>query len=49
MEYSEDWRGIKPHLYRIARNHRSMKNIVYLANRLQKTMTPNHTPSNANI
>lgn len=39
MEYSEDWRGIKPHLYRIARNHRSMKNIVYLANRLQKTMT----------
>src|SRR5271157_4901391 len=38
-EYSENWRGQTPVLYRIARNHRSMKDIVLLANKIQKTMT----------
>ena len=37
--YSENWRGQTPALYRIARNHRSMKDIVLLANKIQKTMT----------
>ena len=37
--YSENWRGQTPVLYRIARNHRSMKDIVLLANKIQKTMT----------
>src|SRR5271167_660827 len=38
-DYSEDWRGFQPTMYRIARNHRSMKSIVHLANKIQKTMT----------
>ncbi len=38
-EYSEGWRGRVPAMYRIARNHRSQKNIVHLANKIQKTMT----------
>src|SRR5271157_26473 len=37
--FSEEWRGQTPVLYRIARNHRSMKDIVLLANKIQKTMT----------
>src|SRR5271169_3867800 len=37
--YSENWRGITPNMYQIKRNHRSMKHIVYLANKIQKTMT----------
>ena len=36
--YSEDWRGTTPTLYRIAKNHRSAKDIVHLANKIQKTM-----------
>lgn len=38
-EYSEDWRGTVPTMYRIARNHRSQSEIVRLANKIQGTMT----------
>jgi len=38
-DYSENWRDVTPAMYRIKRNHRSMKKIVYLANKIQKTMT----------
>jgi DNA helicase-2/ATP-dependent DNA helicase PcrA len=38
-DYSEEWRGHKPTLYRIARNHRSLPRIVYLANHIQSKMT----------
>src|SRR5271168_2351038 len=38
-DYSENWRGLKPSMYQIKRNHRSMKAIVHLANKIQKTMT----------
>ena len=38
-EYSEGWRGLGVALYRIARNHRSQRNIVLIANKIQKTMT----------
>jgi DNA helicase-2/ATP-dependent DNA helicase PcrA len=38
-EYSEGWRGHVPSLYRIARNHRSVPEIVRLANVLQSKMT----------
>ena len=38
-DYSENWRDVTPSMYRIKRNHRSMKKIVYLANKIQKTMT----------
>jgi DNA helicase-2/ATP-dependent DNA helicase PcrA len=37
--YSEEWRGQVPTMYRIAKNHRSQKDIVHLANKIQKTMT----------
>ena len=36
--YSEGWRGTVPAMYRIARNHRSARGIVRLANRIQKSM-----------
>jgi len=38
-EFSEGWRGHTPILYRIARNHRSLPRIVYLANHIQSKMT----------
>src|SRR5271157_137382 len=38
-DYSENWRDNVPTMYRIARNHRSQKAIVHLANKIQKTMT----------
>lgn len=38
-EYSENWRGEVPEMYRIARNHRSQTEIVRLANKIQTTMT----------
>ena len=38
-EYSEAWRGTQPTLYRIARNHRSVKQVVSLANAIQRKMT----------
>ena len=37
--YSEGWRGVVPKLYRIAKNHRSLPRIVYLANHIQSKMT----------
>jgi DNA helicase-2/ATP-dependent DNA helicase PcrA len=37
-EFSENWRGVTPHLYRIARNHRSLPKVVYLANKIQASM-----------
>lgn len=39
LEYSEGWRGTVPKLYRIARNHRSVPEIVQLANATQAKMT----------
>lgn len=38
-EYSEGWRGVVPALYRIKRNHRSVPEIVSLANAIQRKMT----------
>jgi superfamily I DNA/RNA helicase len=38
-EYSEKWRGVVPTLYRIARNHRSVPEIVDFANLIQQKMT----------
>lgn len=38
-DYSEHWRGHTPVMYRIARNHRSTREIVFLANKIQGTMT----------
>jgi len=37
-EFSEGWRGRTPILYRIAKNHRSLPRIVYLANHIQAKM-----------
>jgi superfamily I DNA/RNA helicase len=37
--FSEDWRGAPPVLYRIVRNHRSVPEVVKLANRIQESMT----------
>jgi len=38
-EYSEGWRGSVPALYRIKRNHRSVPEVVGLANAIQRKMT----------
>lgn len=38
-EYSEGWRGTMPTLYRIKRNHRSVPEVVSLANAIQRKMT----------
>jgi DNA helicase II / ATP-dependent DNA helicase PcrA len=38
-QYSEKWRGVQPNLYRIARNHRSVPEIVDFANLIQQKMT----------
>jgi DNA helicase-2/ATP-dependent DNA helicase PcrA len=38
-DFSENWRGKVPKLYRIARNHRSVPEIVRLANKIQSKMT----------
>ncbi len=37
-EFSENWKGIVPRLYRIARNHRSVPEIVRMANAVQSHM-----------
>jgi len=39
IDYSQGWRGVVPSLYRIARNHRSVPEIVRLANSIQAKMT----------
>jgi superfamily I DNA/RNA helicase len=38
-EFSEGWRGYIPDLYRITKNHRSLPNIIHLANKIQGTFT----------
>ena len=38
-DFSENWRGMQPKLYRIARNHRSVPEIVSVANTIQSHMT----------
>jgi DNA helicase-2/ATP-dependent DNA helicase PcrA len=38
-QYSEKWRDVEPSLYRIARNHRSVPEIVDFANLIQQKMT----------
>lgn len=38
-EFSEGWRGAVPDLYKIERNHRSVPEIVRLANAIQRKMT----------
>lgn len=38
-DFSEQWRGLHPTLYRIARNHRSVPEIVEFANLIQTKMT----------
>jgi len=38
-DFSENWRGVQPKLYRIARNHRSGQKIVDMANAIQNKMT----------
>jgi DNA helicase-2/ATP-dependent DNA helicase PcrA len=38
-DYSEGWRNTIPTLHKIARNHRSLPRIVYLANHIQSKMT----------
>jgi superfamily I DNA/RNA helicase len=38
-EFSEGWRGHIPDLYRITKNHRSLPNIIRLANKIQGTFT----------
>lgn len=37
-QYSEDWRGKIPSLYRIGRNHRSVPEIIKMANAVQSKM-----------
>jgi DNA helicase II / ATP-dependent DNA helicase PcrA len=39
MEYSRGWRGISPTIYKLARNHRSVPQVVGLANATQRKMT----------
>ena len=39
IEFSENWRGSAPALYRLARNHRSVPEVVKLANAIQQKMT----------
>ncbi len=39
IQYAKEWRGVQPNLYRIARNHRSVPEIVKLANVIQSKMT----------
>jgi DNA helicase-2/ATP-dependent DNA helicase PcrA len=38
-QFTENWRGVKPSLYKLERNHRSVPEVVGLANRIQKTMS----------
>ena len=38
FNFSKEWRGVQPKLYKIARNHRSDQKIVTLANKIQSQM-----------
>jgi DNA helicase-2/ATP-dependent DNA helicase PcrA len=37
--FTEEWRGQHPKMYKLVRNHRSVPEVVALANRIQKIMT----------
>jgi len=39
LDYAEQWRGAPPKLYRLQRNHRSVPEVVRLANAIQGKMT----------
>lgn len=39
LEFAEHWRGSAPKLYRLARNHRSVPQVVDFANAIQEKMT----------
>src|SRR5208282_5062606 len=43
-QYSENWRGVTPHMYKIVRNHRSVPQIVNLANLIQTKMGEGSIP-----
>jgi len=44
MDFVECWRDVTPKLYRLQRNHRSVPEIVTLANAIQAKMTTNTLP-----
>jgi len=39
MNYTKEWRGVQPKLYKLEQNHRSVPEIVTLANKVQTFMT----------
>lgn len=39
LNYTKEWRGVQPKLYKLERNHRSVPEIVTLANKVQTFMT----------
>ena len=39
LNYTKEWRGVQPRLYKLERNHRSVPEIVTLANKVQTFMT----------
>lgn len=43
-QYSENWRGVTPRMYKIVRNHRSVPQIVNLANLIQTKMGEGSIP-----
>ena len=38
VNYSKDWRGLQPSIYKLAKNHRSVPQVVNLANSIQSKM-----------
>lgn len=44
MDFAEQWRGAAPALYRLVRNHRSVPEVVNMANAIQQKMTTNTLP-----
>lgn len=45
LNFTQGWRGVVPSLYKLQRNHRSVPEVVKLANRIQSCMT-NTVPLN---
>ena len=39
LNFTKEWRGVQPTLYKLERNHRSVPEIVALANKIQSCMT----------
>jgi superfamily I DNA/RNA helicase len=39
FNFSKGWRGLVPKLYKISRNHRSVPDVIHLANKIQVSMT----------